>query len=193
VRTREIESITLGRKVTPMWLFQEYSFFHSRDLVRDVLHYCVDRGWFPYIDHDPSMNAWVFHSISSRDRVWRKPIAVKYNLWSIAQLSGSFSEADLEEDVSTYLDKAGISYQRQFSCKVGVADIVTEAKVYELKKFLTKSNFFGAVGQVLLYGDCINPAAGMAILCYVSAVPQLHKFAYRRGIEVIEWLKHKRH
>lgn len=144
--TRKIESVTLGGKVTPMWLFQEYSFFHDRDLVRDVLHYCVDRGWFPYIDHDPSMNAWVFHSISSKDRVWRKPIAVKYNLWSIPQLSSWFSETELEEEVSTYLDKTGVSYQRQVPCRVGVADIVTEAKVYELKKNLNESELFRGCG-----------------------------------------------
>jgi len=192
---RMIDVITCNGKASPMFLFEEYGGFNDPILVRDVSRYCIERGWIPFLDYDPDFGEWVFHSITcpAQDRVWRRPIAAKFQLHSIPSLSKYFGEKDLEDEFLKYLKSKTVSCKRQMRCKAGIADVVTVEKIYELKGVLTHSNFYKAVGQVQVYRQAINPEAGMVILCHVSSVPHLHPHAHHLGIEIIEWLRGKRY
>jgi hypothetical protein len=190
-----IDVITCDGKVSPMFLFEEYGGFNDPMLVRDVSRYCIERGWIPFLDYDSDFREWVFHSITcpAQDRIWRKPIAAKFHIHSIPSLSKFFGEQDLEDEFLNYLKSKTISCISQVRCKAGIADIVTAEKIYELKGVLTHSNLYKAIGQVQVYTQTINPKASMAILCHISSVPHLHPYANQFGIEIIEWLRGKRH
>lgn len=169
-----------------MFLFEEYSFLEG-DLKDDVKRYCIERGYIPIIDFDRHLQKWIFHSITHGDLIWKKPIAAKYEELDDSRLG---LESKLERDFSDYLRSQGISIQTQVRCDSGIADIVTESKIYELKHQLNRSNLFSAIGQVLLYRQSINPNAAVAIVCRISLVPELHEVANSLGLEVIVWRKH---
>lgn len=180
-----IDVITCDGQATPMFLFQEYSFMNE-DLKNDVNRYCMDRGWIPFIDYDSDLGGWIFHSISHGDLIWKKPIAKKYEGMDECEVGG---EAKLEREFSAHLQSLGLKVWNQVRCDSGVADIVTENKIYELKFKLDRTSFFQAVGQVLLYRQSINPSAEAVLVCRISIVPELHTIAKRIGVEVLVWRK----
>ena len=123
-----IDVVTCDGRVTPM-LFQEFSFLDEQ-LKNDVNRYCLDRGWIPLSNYDPALKSWIFHSIMFGDRIWKKPIAEKYV--PISEYRGG-CEAKLERDFSAYLRSAGLDVRTQVRCAAGIADIVTDNEIYELK------------------------------------------------------------
>lgn len=180
-----IDIITCNGSATPIFLFEEYSCLEE-SLKDDVKPYCIERGYIPFIDYDRNMRTWIVHSISHGDLIWKKPIAAKYEKSDDSRLG---LESSLERDFSEYLRSLGISVETQVQCASGVADIVTENKIYELKHELNRSSLYSAIGQVLLYRETINPKAGVAIVCSISLVPRLHAVANGLGVEVIVWRK----
>ena len=178
-----IDIITCNGSVTPMFLFEEYGFL-DEDLKDEVKRYCIERGYIPFIDYDHDLQTWIFHSIMHGDLIWKTPIAAKYEAFDESRFT---LESKLERDFSSYLTNLGMSVQTQVRCDSGIADIVTENKIYELKHQLNRSSFFSAIGQVLLYRQSINPKAAVAIVCRISLVSELHEVAKRLGVEVIVW------
>lgn len=67
------------------------------------------------------------------------------------------SEESLESMLSEYLTAHSKRNRRQMSNAAGVADIVTDDAIYEVKLHLTRSKYLKAIGQVLLYRQAINP------------------------------------
>jgi hypothetical protein len=180
-----IDIITCNGTANPMFLFEEYGSL-DEDLKDDIKHYCIERGYIPFIDYDHDLQKWIFHSITHGDLIWKRPIAAKYEA---LDESGFTLESKLERDFSSYLTSLGANVRTQVRCDSGVADIVTENKIYELKHKLNRSSFFSAIGQVLLYRQRINPKAAVAIVCRISLVPELHEVAKELGVEVIVWRK----
>ena len=178
-----IDVVTCNGRATPMFLFHEYSFLEE-ELKNDIKHYCIDRGWIPLIDYDPDMGSWIFHSIMHGDLIWKKPIAKKYE--AMDEYRGGF-EAKLEREFVAHLRNLGISVRTQVRCDSGIADVVTENEIYELKHRLDRTTFFQALGQVLLYRQSINPKARAVLVSRTSIVPELHALAKRMGIEVLLW------
>jgi hypothetical protein len=85
-----------------------------------------------------------------------------------------------------------MSVRTQVRCDSGIADVVTENEIYELKHKLDRTTFFQALGQVLLYRQSINPRARALVVCRTSIVPELHALANRMGVEVLLWPKQLR-
>src|SRR5258705_3554710 len=122
-----IDIITCNGNVTPMFLFEEYSFLDG-DLKDDVKRYCIERGYLPFIDFDPDLQRWIFHSITHGNLIWKKPIAAKYEALDDSRLG---LESKLERDFSAHLRSLDISIQTQVRSDSGIADIVTENTIYE--------------------------------------------------------------
>ena len=57
-------------------------------------------------------------------------------------------------------------------CDVGEADIVTPNSVYEIKVIPSRTSFFQAVGQVLLYKVCLNKENAF-IVCQTDGAADL--------------------
>ena len=94
-------------------------------------------------------------------------------------------EKTLEELFSIYLIRKGYKAIRQVSCKAGIVDIVSDDAIYEVKSYLTLSDFKDAIGQVLLYRQCINPRLKAFIVCWGSEVGHLHNLVKELGVTII--------
>jgi hypothetical protein len=180
-----IQIITCHGKTDPLTLFQEYSFV-GEDWKRDLFNYCLDRGFIAIIDRDPETGHWIFHSIQhpETNRVWKKNIADRFEqLYS----RNSETEAEFEARFVAHLRAQGIMVERQVACIAGIADVVTDSTIYEIKLLLSKSELFRAIGQVLFYRQSLNPSAQAVVICKRSSVPYLHKIANGLGVAILEW------
>jgi hypothetical protein len=71
-------------------------------------------------------------------------------------LERSLLEADIEAGVANVLKVYSIPSQRQVATSAGIADIVTDEAVYEVKFSLTRAALFQAVGQVTCYAAALD-------------------------------------
>jgi hypothetical protein len=101
-------------------------------------------------------------------------------------------EAELERTLIDVFSGAGMIVRRQVPCLTGIADVVTDSTIFELKDALDRRSFQQAIGQLILYRQALNPMARTAIVCNSSSVPHLHDAARRIGVEVFIWSDIKR-
>ena len=97
-------------------------------------------------------------------------------------------EAALVRALATHLTEQGERVTLQVGCAIGIADLVTDRAVYEIKYWLTRTHFVTALGQVLLYREAINPALRAVIVGFsVVNVPlgDLVEYAQQLGVEVL--------
>lgn len=97
-------------------------------------------------------------------------------------------EAALTQAFAAHLVSRGERVAVQVTCAVGIADVVTDRAVYEVKFYLTRNNVINALGQVLLYRQAINPALRAVIVGFeVPSVPldALVHYANQLGVEVM--------
>lgn len=89
------------------------------------------------------------------------------------------SERDIEIALGLELESQGHIVERQARCKAGLADIVTEDSVFEIKGRLNKNEIFTAIGQLLLYNQCFKrphlviigrPSSALRLLEQVQAL-----------------------
>ncbi|WP_119073118.1 hypothetical protein [Aggregatilinea lenta] len=130
---------------------------------------------------------WIFHTLYdfSTDLTYRKPISKLFENDSPREAK---NERAMETAFAKRLRRAGHAVERQVPCAAGVADIVTEEAVYELKGQLSRSNFFTAVGQVLLYRQAINPALRPVVVGRTASgehLDPLIRYAEALGVEVL--------
>lgn len=106
------------------------------------------------------------------------------------QVPRSRPEMEIEDALFAQLKSAGKHPRREFRCHAGVADIVSDDAVYEIKASLScPDSVFKAVGQVILYRRVIDPSRRAVIvgpdphdeLCMLVEVFM--------GIEVLPWKK----
>lgn len=94
----------------------------------------------------------------------------------------------LVEALAAYLTARGERVVLDYLCAVGIADVVTENAVYVVKTWLTSSEFFKALGEVLLYRQAINPALRPVIVGFVSPgsyIVELTEHARQIGVTVL--------
>lgn len=97
-------------------------------------------------------------------------------------------EAALVQAFTAHLVQEGHRVALQVPCAVGIADVVTEQAVYEVKYWLTRQNFVSALGQVQLYRAAINPRLRAVIVGFevpsVSLAALIH-YAQQLDVEVL--------
>jgi hypothetical protein len=93
------------------------------------------------------------------------------------------NEKQIQEAIERKLISEGISLLSR-GCQAGQADIVTSDAVYEVKHLLTKENIFKAIGQVLLYRECINPSANAIIVGIDGGIKSLIPSINQLGVKV---------
>lgn len=99
-------------------------------------------------------------------------------------------EAELESAVVEYFSGAGQVVRRQVDCGfAGVADIVTDDTIYELKDWLTRRTYYTAVGQLLGYRNYLDPFIGVGVICNGTSLTRrkLEKFERLNGVRVMVW------
>lgn len=102
------------------------------------------------------------------------------------------TELRLESEIAVWLEQAGHRVWRQVQCDIGTADIVFDRAVIEVKRVLTRTVMFHAIGQVLLYRAAIDPSRAAIV---VGRVPRggldLDIVRWARSVGVDIWFWHK--
>lgn len=97
-------------------------------------------------------------------------------------------ESDVEQLLVDRLEAFGHSVERQVWVGVGRADVVTADAVYEVKRELTRSALFAAIGQVLVYASALGKPRRVVVgLRSKDRVDDLIAQARLAGVEVETW------
>lgn len=98
-------------------------------------------------------------------------------------------ESLLEAAYATQLEREGMAVRRQVRIPgVGIADIVTDDAVIEVKLWLTRAALFSAVGQVTVYAAALGKARRV-VMGYDTGTPAGLDAAVRAaGVEIVSWI-----
>lgn len=101
------------------------------------------------------------------------------------------NEKELQDELVIYLKEQGFSVSEYVFCSVGIADVVIDNAVTELKHLPDREALFKAVGQAIFYRGAINKELNAKVICsyYQKASLELAITAVKQlGIELIPWL-----
>lgn len=103
------------------------------------------------------------------------------------------SEQELQDELVIQLTEQGFNCQQYVPCFVGIADVVVDNAVIELKHLPDREALFKAVGQAVLYRGAIDKNLDAKIICsYYDELSLLRlqsaAIAVKQlGIELIPW------
>jgi hypothetical protein len=171
--------------LTPYELFSDITTLTTRDEVERIRTHCQHYQHQPVIDR--YRGNWCWHTLidTQSQQRWEKPIALAFRVAARAK-----PEQRLTTAVVAKLRAHGAAVECNVLCAVGTADIVSSMRdvVYEVKARLTRAALFQAVGQVLLYRQCINPEARAVIVGRPTAETALFlPWVAALGITVVCW------
>jgi len=149
---QEFADMLVGRRsnVSPEAWFADVTFVPDERTLRLIRESCEDRvGTVPIIESHPKYGL-VFHTLLAGDRTYKKRIAAEF------VVTRAQAERQIEDAVCRALSNAGVTYCRQVECDIGIADIVTPSRVYEVKPCLDASTVFKAIGQALAYAGALG-------------------------------------
>lgn len=134
----------------PAEVFADYTFISSA--TAKAIKRASPFGHIPLIDYDEKLG-FVYHTLLTNDGLCsKKPIASQFS----DKKESSGEEAAIEKALCTRLAKS--NPKRQVRCYCGIADIVTDDSIIEVKVFLDRGPVLSAIGQVLAYRQCIDPS-----------------------------------
>lgn len=164
-------------------LFADITYLHSKADVDIIFKKMAVRKILCGIDQIPGQNRWVWHTYYKGDHVCKKEIAKEFD----NHISKSEGEILVENAECLRLEKLGVSFQRQVHCAFGVADIVTDAELIEVKDRITSKSYREALGQLLMYAVSF-PGRRLVIAGRPTAeTPTLrgiHSFITIRGVSL---------
>lgn len=174
-------------KVSLEALFADYTLlFDKEDLAK---YFCAralfEKGVAVIEEHEDYGLVW--HTLFVGEKCFQKPIS---SLFRSESNKKAIREIDVEEKVASLLHDMGEKVQRQVRCLSGIADIVTDNLIVEVKLLLTISSIKKAVGQLLMYRPAINPKAKLVIAGIATKeLESVRNYLRSIGIEVIEMRK----
>ncbi|WP_373529665.1 hypothetical protein [Nostoc sp.] len=106
------------------------------------------------------------------------------------------SERELQNELVIHLTEQGFNCQQYVPCSVGIADVVIDNAVIELKHYPDREALFKAVGQAVLYRGAIDKNLDAKIICSYSSdislsILEAASVAVKQfGLELIPWVKY---
>lgn len=94
------------------------------------------------------------------------------------------NEQALESRLCRTLDENGISWERQVRTECGIADVVTDEAVYEVKLVLDRSSLFKAYGQVTVYAEALGKKRRVIVGYPVRGLDAMVGAIERLGVEI---------
>jgi hypothetical protein len=157
---------------------------------RRIEQHCEERGFIACIDFHEELG-WLFHTMFQPDGSMMR----KETVWHWLKSKTSYTpapanETKIKNQLADRLRQEGRTVQTEVRCEAGVADIVTEEAVYEIKWEFNRSKLYEAIGQVLLYRQAIDPSLRAVV---VGKKPKATdwkaaiKHAKALGVEVVFW------
>lgn len=114
-----------------------------------------------------------------------KPVIAKsIGAWGMDEAS---VERELEAAYARDLEREGETVRRQVRTEAGIADIVTDDAVIEVKLRLTRTALFSAAGQVTAYAICLKKPRRRVFGYFVPGTQALISSMEASGIDVITW------
>lgn len=101
------------------------------------------------------------------------------------------SEREFQNELVSHLTEQGFNCQQYVSCPVGIADIVIDNAVIEVKHLPDREALFKAIGQAVLYRGAISKELDAKIICsyYRAFVFEEATLAMKQSeIELIPWM-----
>lgn len=122
------------------------------------------------------MNVWIDgQKPTQRIGDWSDDVAVR--------------ESEIEAAYADQLARQGEQVERQVRIGgVGIADIVTEDAVIEVKLWLTRAALFSAVGQVTTYAAVLGKERRVVFGYDAGAPDGLIEAIRSAGVEVVSWI-----
>tara|TARA_Y100000034_G_scaffold27388_1_gene32678 strand:+ start:121 stop:825 length:705 start_codon:yes stop_codon:yes gene_type:complete len=180
------------------WFF-DHTYFKTKEALRRVERHIMAKGGIPLSDWSNMLRCWVLHTMLIDGVAHKKAAAAEFeppppepptveSEPEPAPLSdGSMSERDFETAYCRKLASEGVTYRRQVSCEAGIADVLTDEEIIEIKLNLSQSRLFGAMGQVLAYQAEIAPEKRAVILTNKPPKKAHARKAARLGITIRWW------
>lgn len=99
----------------------------------------------------------------------------------------ALAEKELENAIAAELRRAGHVVEQQVNVGTGIADIVIEDAVIEVKLLLTRSAIHSAIGQVTLYAAALGKPRRIIAGYFVAGTSELLESVKSAGFEVDAW------
>lgn len=171
-KTKPLDVQAFVDRQEPLHLFDEFTFVDN-EWARAIEKRCVSCDYIPRIEYHSGVDSLVFHSLFYLGRKWEKGVAKDF-----LKKRKASCERDLEQALETELKLAGIFCRSQVACAAGVADLVTDNCIIELK-FSPSNNeeWLKAIGQAVAYRHCLRKKRAAVF----SHSPLPHWFAAAAG------------
>jgi hypothetical protein len=150
-------SLQRPRLTAEQW-FVDHTFI-TDEWMEYISQQCIEDGAIPIMERHPRLGLWAFHTLCRNGEITSKEIASEF----AHKRCKRFSERDMEDQICRHLRSRGIAFERQVPCEIGIADVMTESTVYEIKKSVADSTIFMAIGQALAYRASLGVAQAVII------------------------------
>jgi hypothetical protein len=167
---REFTEFFGGKRsnVSPQAWFADVTFVPDARTEELIKQSCEGgRLAMPIIESHPRFGR-VFHTLLMGGAIHRKVIAREFDPPASA-VTRQREERQMEDAICESLERTGVVFERQVPCGIGIADIVTECRVYEVKKLLSRQTMFHAVGQALAYSRTFDPVLTPVVIGRLTA------------------------
>lgn len=174
-------------KVSLKALFADFTYLHNDEELANYFRARakMEDGIAFIEEHEDYGLVW--YSLMLRGEFHSKQIA---EVFRSKNNKKTLREIDVEEKAASLLQDMGEKVRRQVKCFSGIADIVTDNLIVEVKLLLSISSIKKAVGQLLMYRPAINPKAKLIIAGITTKeLEKVRNYLRTIGIEVIEMRK----
>jgi hypothetical protein len=177
------------KSLTPEALFDEITFIDNEDTKRKLEEHCFAYNVIAVIDYWPERNIWIWHTSYTMFSLSKstKPIAT---MFSSTHTTRQHREQELMLAVVQWLHEQGIEVDTLVPCRIGEIDIVSKERdlIFEVKLTLSRDALYRALGQVLLYRQCLNPLAQAFIIGELGQnVETLRPYLEALGVQLVVW------
>ncbi|MDZ4878190.1 MAG: hypothetical protein CLLPBCKN_007625 [Chroococcidiopsis cubana SAG 39.79] len=100
-------------------------------------------------------------------------------------------EKEFQKQLVLHLEEQGFQCQEYVYCSVGIADLVVDNAVIEVKHWVERADLFKAIGQALLYRESINKKLDAKVICLSRLKDReleiMANTSKQAGVEIIFW------
>lgn len=163
-------------------LFDATPYLYSLAEVESTEQRCWALGGVAVIDWLEDAGRWAFHTMYLRDSVSKRPDLAAFFKNDAARYG---EERKMEDAICGGLKERRVRWERQKRCGAGIADIVTDTRVCELKTTISFQSLAQAIGQVLIYAACIGGGRRPTVIGVVTD-QRLFSLAQLAGVDLLD-------
>lgn len=175
--------------------FHQHHVIASPDAKQTILDWCKDHMVWPQLCDTPTSafyGVWWAY-MNCRDFVvhpgWENYLKQAGYL-AVTELGAALSERVIEDAIVAKSELNAKHPARQVKLVSGIADVVTDSELYEIKAYLTRDAVLKAIGQLEVYSQEL-PGRAKIIVGRTGDGVVLRAFCQRLGISMRTWRRAK--